>query len=98
MESGGLMSHSQGLFNNPYPDPNQPSSYTTILSDVLYSCETWSLTLKYKYRIMLFENRILKRIFGPERDGNGEWGRLHNEELHSLYPSPNLVRVINLED
>ena len=41
-----------------------------------------------------FENRILRRIFGPKRDENGEWGWLHNEELHSLYRSPNIVRVI----
>ena len=43
-------------------------------------------------------NRILRRIFGPKRDENGEWRKLHNEELHSLYRSPNIVRVINLED
>ena len=43
---------------------------------------------------MVFENRILRRIFGPNRDENGEWRRLHNEELHSLYCPPNLVWVI----
>ena len=61
---------------------------------MLYGCETWSLTLREKYRLRVFENRILSRIFGPMRDENGEWRRLHNEELHSLYRSPNLVRVI----
>ena len=55
---------------------------------MLYGCETWSLTLR------LFENRILRRIFGPKRGENGEWRRLHNEELHSLYRSPNIVRAI----
>jgi hypothetical protein len=48
---------------------------------VLYGCETWSLTLREECRLRVFENRILKRIFGPNRDVNGEWRRLHNEEL-----------------
>ena len=61
---------------------------------MLYGCETWSLTLREESRIRVFENRILRRIFGPKRDENGELRRLHNEELHSLYRSPNIVRVI----
>ena len=69
--------------------------YKTIkLPVVLYGCETWSLTLKEEYRLRVFENRILRRIFGQKRDENREWRRLHNEELHSLYRSPNIVRVI----
>ena len=44
----------------------------------------WSLTLREESRLRVFENRILRRIFGPKRDENGEWRRLHNEELHSL--------------
>ena len=48
------------------------------------SCETWSVTLR-EYRLRVLENRILRRIFGPKRDENRNWRRLHNEELHSLY-------------
>ena len=67
---------------------------TIILPVVLYGCETWSLTLREGSRIRVFENRILRRIFGPKRDENGEWRRLHNEELHGLYRSNSIVRVI----
>ena len=63
-----------------------------ILTVVLYGCETWSLTSREDYRLRVFENRILRLIFGPKREENGEWRRLHNEELHSLYRSPNKVR------
>ena len=62
---------------------------------VLYGCETWSLTLREESRLRVFENRILRRTFGPKRDENGEWRKLQNEELHSLYRSPNILRVIN---
>jgi hypothetical protein len=61
---------------------------------VLHGCETWSLTLREGRRLWVFENRILRRIFGPKMDENEEWTRLHNEELHSLYRSPNKFRVI----
>ena len=67
---------------------------TIILPVVLYGFETWSLILREECRLRVFENRILRRIFGTKRDENGEWRRLHNEELHSLYHSPNTVRVI----
>ena len=67
---------------------------TIILPVVLYDCETWSLTLRKECRQRVFENRILRRIFGLKRDENGECRRLHNEELHSLCRSPNIVRVI----
>ena len=67
---------------------------TIILPVVLYGCETWSLTLREESRLRVFENRILRRIFGPKRDENAEWRRLYNEELHSLYRSPNIVTVI----
>ena len=56
---------------------------------------TWSLTLREKHRLWVFENRLLRRIFGRKRDGvTGEWRKLHNEELNDLYSSPNIVRVI----
>ena len=61
---------------------------------MLYGCETWSLALREESRLRVFENWILSRIFGPKRAENGEWRKLHNEELHSLYCSPNVVRVI----
>ena len=68
---------------------------TIILPVVLYGCETWSLTLREERKLRMFENRVLRRIFGPRRDeGSGEWRRLHNEELNDLYYSPNIVRVI----
>ena len=63
---------------------------------MLHGCETWSLTLREESRLRLgiFENRILRRTFGPKRDENGDWRRLQNEELHRLYSSHNIVRVI----
>ena len=67
---------------------------TIILPVVLYGFETWSLTLREEFRQRVFENRILRRIFGPKINENGEWGTLHKEEIHSLYRSPNIVRVI----
>ena len=66
-----------------------------ILFVVLYGCETWSLTLREERKLRVYENMVLRRIFGPRRDKvMGEWRRLHNEELNDLYSSPNIVRVI----
>jgi len=66
-----------------------------ILSIVLYGCETWSLTLREERRLRVFENLVLRRIFGPKRDEvTREWRELHNEELNELYFSPDIVRVI----
>jgi len=68
---------------------------TIILPVVLYGCETWSLTQGAERKLRVFENMVLRRIFGPRRDEvTGEWRRLHNEELNDLYSSPNIVRVI----
>jgi len=62
---------------------------------VLYGCETWSLTLREELRLRVFENRVLRKVFGPKRDEvTGEWGKLHNEELNDLYYLSNIVRVV----
>jgi hypothetical protein len=59
---------------------------TIILPVVLYGCETWSLTLREEHGLRVFENRVLRRIFGPKRDEvTGEWRKLHNEDLRDLY-------------
>ena len=68
---------------------------TIILPVVLYGCETWSLTLRDERRLRVFENRVLRRVFGSKRDEvTGEWKKLHNEELSDLYSLPNIVRVV----
>jgi hypothetical protein len=68
---------------------------TIILPVVLYGSGTWSLTLRGEHRLRVFEIRVLRRIFGPKRDEvTGGWRKLHNEELHGLYSSPGIVRVI----
>jgi hypothetical protein len=62
---------------------------------VLYECLTWSLTLREEHRLRVFENRILRKIFRPKRDEIiGDWRKLHNKELHNLYFSPKITRLI----
>jgi hypothetical protein len=62
---------------------------------VLYRCETWSLTLREEHRLRVFENRVLRRIFGPKRDEvMGVWRKLHNKELCDSYSSPSIIRII----
>jgi hypothetical protein len=66
-----------------------------ILPVVLYGCETWSLTVKEEHKLRVFEKRALKRKYGPKRDGvTGGWRKLHNEELHNIYSSPSIIRII----
>jgi hypothetical protein len=67
---------------------------TQFLPVVLYGFETWSLTLREEHRLSVFENRVLRKIFGPKREEDGSWKKLHNDELHNLYSSPNIVRAI----
>jgi len=68
---------------------------TIILPVVLYGCETWSPTLREETKLRVFENMVIRRIFGLRRDEvKGEWRRLHNEELSDLYSSPNIMRPI----
>ncbi|KAJ4435467.1 hypothetical protein ANN_18083 [Periplaneta americana] len=68
---------------------------TVILPVVLYGCETWTLTLREEHRLRVFENKVLRKIFGAKRDEvTGEWRKLHNTELHALYSSPDILRNI----
>jgi hypothetical protein len=69
---------------------------TIILPLVLYGCETWSLALRGEHRLRVFENRVLRGIFEKKKrvEVTGEWRKLHNEELHILYSSPNIMRQI----
>jgi hypothetical protein len=67
---------------------------SVILPVVLYGCETWYPAFKEEHRLRVFENRVLRKIFGRRREEDGSWRKLHNDELHSLYSSPDIVRVI----
>jgi hypothetical protein len=61
----------------------------------LYGCETWPLALREEHRLGVFENRVLRRTIGPKRDkATGEWRKLHNEELHDLYSSTSIIRIM----
>jgi hypothetical protein len=62
---------------------------------LIYGCGTWSLTLREEHRLRVFENKVMRRIFGPKRDEViGGWRKLHNEKLHKLYCSPSIIRMI----
>jgi hypothetical protein len=68
---------------------------TIILPVVLYGCETWPLTLREEHGLRVFENRVLRRIFGQKRDEvMGGWRRWHNEDLYNLNSSPSIIRMI----
>ena len=66
---------------------------------VLCGCETWSVTMREERKLRVFQNSVLRRIFGPKRDKvTGEWRKLNNKELNDLYSSPNIVLVIKSEE
>jgi hypothetical protein len=68
---------------------------TIIMRVVLHRCETWSLTFRKEHRLRVVENRVWRRIFGPKRDEvTGGWRKLHNEELHNVYFTPSIIRMI----
>ena len=75
---------------------------TIMLPVVLYGCETRSLTLREEYRLRVFENKVLRKIFVVKRNEiTGEWRKLHNAELHALYSSPNIITKLgslNIDD
>jgi hypothetical protein len=80
--------------NLDFLDRNIRIYKTIILPVVLYGCETWSLTLRKELRLKVFENRMLRRIFGPKMDEvTGEWRKVHNEELRDLYSSLSIIRI-----
>jgi len=73
-----------------YLSKNLKIKISIVLPVVLYGCETWSLTVREENRLRVFENVVLRRIFGTKKEEvAGGWRRLHNEELHNLYASPN---------
>jgi hypothetical protein len=62
---------------------------------VPYGCETWSLTLREEHRLRMFENRVLRRIFGLKNDEvMGKWRKFHNKQLHDLYSSQSIIKII----
>jgi len=98
MRSGNACYHSvQNLLSSRLLSKNLKIKIyrTIILPVVLYGRETWSLTLREERKLRVFENMVMRRIFGPRRDEvTGEWRRLHYKELNDFYSSPNIVRVI----
>jgi hypothetical protein len=98
LDSGNACYHSvQNLLSSRLLSKNlKIRIYKTIIFPVvLYGCETWSLILRKEHRLRVFENRVLRRMFGPKRNEvTGEWRKLHNEELRGLYSSPSIIRII----
>jgi hypothetical protein len=75
--------------------PTFEEGVTWSVPVILYGCETWSLTLREEHRLRVFENKVLRRIFGPKMDEvTGGWRKLHNEELRGLYSSPSIIIIM----
>jgi hypothetical protein len=84
--------HSKILSSRPISKNIKIKIYKTVIFPVLlYGCKTWSLTLGEEYRLRVFENRVLRRIFGAKKRRRFSWRKLHNDELHDLYSSPNIL-------
>jgi len=98
MKSGNACYHSvQNFLSSSLLSKNTKIKMyrTIILPIVLCGCEVWSLTLREEHKLRMFENRVLRKMFGSKKDKvTGEWRKLHNEELNNLYSSPNIIRVI----
>jgi hypothetical protein len=95
LKSGNACYHSvQNLLSSCLLYKNKVKIYKTLIFPVvLYGCETWSLTLREENRLRVSENRVFTRIFGPKRDEETGWRKLHNEELHKLYSSPSIIII-----
>jgi hypothetical protein len=98
LKLGNVCYHSvQDLLPSNLPSKNTKIDIyrATVLPVALYGCETWLLMMREEHTLWLFENRVLRKIFGRRRDGvTGEWRRLHNKELNDVYCSPNIIQVI----
>jgi len=98
LKSGNACCHTvQNIFSSSFLSKNLKINIfrTTVFRVVLYGCETWSLKFRKERRMRLFENRVLRRIFGSKNyEMTGEWRKLHSEELNDFYCSPTVVRVI----
>jgi hypothetical protein len=98
LNSGNACCHSvQSLLSSHFLSRNLKVKIykTIILPIVLYECETWSPTLREEHGLRVFENRVLRGIFGPKGDEvTGQWRKLHSGELHNLYSSADIIRQI----
>jgi hypothetical protein len=95
--SGTTLKNKNGIHNEIKSRLNSGDAcYFTVQKLFLLSssCAVWVRNLVYHFRLRFFEKRVLRRILGPKSEEDGSWRKLHNDELHSLYSSPNIVRVI----